>query len=172
VVKENSFLARIKKNAGGQAALVQKFIKSDTFSLGFSEKELKHLVALFKRECDDQGNETMSREKFMQIISFGSSSHVKNQEEISLLNILFDHFDRDEDGKLNLREFLIGVSFWKQLSSSADDKIVFFFNLFDKDRDGKLTKVEVAQSSISACSVSTSAVRVVVPTYLPAYLPT
>jgi Ca2+-binding EF-hand superfamily protein len=142
VVEEDSFLSRVRKGPGGQLALVRRFIKADTYSLGFSEKELKHLVALFKRECDDKRNETISREKFMQIISFGNSTHVKDQEEISLLNILFDNFDRDNDNKLNLREFLIGISFWKQLSSSADDKIVFFFNLFDKDRDGKLTKEE------------------------------
>ena len=53
----------------------------------------------------------------------------------------FSKFDANNDGKIDLQEFLVGFSVSTQ--SSSDEKIRWIFNIYDKNRDGHISKMEM-----------------------------
>ena len=56
---------------------------------------------------------------------------------------LFANCDADGNGKVDLAEFLAGVSFWKQQSDfSPQSKLLLYFQLFDTKGQGKLDKTD------------------------------
>ena len=56
---------------------------------------------------------------------------------------LFTSCDVDGNGKIDLQEFLGGVSFWKQQADfSPQGKLLLYFNMFDTSGSGKLNKSE------------------------------
>jgi len=69
---------------------------------------------------------------------------------------LFDHFDRGDvktDG-VDLKEFLLGFSYWKNKLSAADNNLVLFFSLFDSDRNGEMSMSEFLQMMRYCLSLS------------------
>jgi len=56
---------------------------------------------------------------------------------------LFANCDVDGNGKVDLEEFLAGVSFWKQNAEiSPEGRLILYFNMFDSNNTGKLTKAD------------------------------
>ena len=51
----------------------------------------------------------------------------------------------DQNGVLDLKEFLLGFSFWREKLSSSSDKCLFAFTLFDRDKNGTMDCEEFEQ---------------------------
>jgi serine/threonine-protein phosphatase 2B regulatory subunit len=55
---------------------------------------------------------------------------------------LFQMFDSDRSGQIDVKEFLIGLSNFT--GAGKDEKIKFAFSVFDENGDGVITKVRGA----------------------------
>lgn len=51
----------------------------------------------------------------------------------------------DQNGVLDMKEFLLGFSFWREKLSSSSDKCLFAFTLFDRDKSGRMDCEEFEQ---------------------------
>ena len=76
-----------------------------------------------------------------------------------LVDYLYEHFDADGGGSLDLREFLVGFDYWKkELSRPARDKMDLFYKIFDKDKNGQMDREELTRMlayilKVSRCHV-------------------
>lgn len=59
---------------------------------------------------------------------------------------LFQLFDVDRSGQIDVREFMISLTNFA--GASKDDKLKFAFMIFDEDGNGVITKQEVSLSSL------------------------
>ncbi|CAK9143052.1 unnamed protein product [Ilex paraguariensis] len=147
VSRLKSFNARSKLRAAALASLCCSAFFSRTRNLknlvgGYDLKpeELENLSMHFKKICADGENATLS--EFEEVLKAMNMSSL-----IPLASRIFDMFDNNRDGTVDMREILCGFSSLK--NSQGDDALRMCFQMYDTDRSGCISKEEVA-SMLSA----------------------
>ena len=69
-------------------------------------------------------------------------------------NNIFQIFDSNDMGYLNIHEFVTGYDHWQASLDNPAEKALLTFNLFDLDGSGALTKSELIEMLRSLRSVS------------------
>ncbi|XLR50370.1 hypothetical protein S83_001042 [Arachis hypogaea] len=142
VSRLQSFNARCKLRAAAIASvwsttvfLRTKKLKSLIGSYDLTEEEIENLRIHFKKICGNGDNATLSKfEEVLKAINMPSL--------IPLAPRIFDLFDNNRDGTVDMREILCGLSSLK--NSKGDDALRLCFQMYDADRSGCITKEEVA----------------------------
>mmetsp|Transcript_18710 Transcript_18710/g.24183 ORF Transcript_18710/g.24183 Transcript_18710/m.24183 type:complete len:594 (-) Transcript_18710:441-2222(-) len=138
ITRLRRFNARRKFRAAGMACLYTVQLKN--------RLSLKRLV----------GSQSFSVHE-LELIKHGFNDHAKNKdglnkiEFIQVMNSLgfealplsqmYDLFDKDNNGTVDYREFLIGLS---MLKDGGDEALRFCFSLYDKDNSGFIDREEFA----------------------------
>lgn len=142
VSRLQSFNARRKLRAAAIASvwsttvfLRSKKLKSLLGSYDLKEEEISNLRTHFHKICAKGDNATLS--EFEEVL--------KAMNMFSLIPLaprIFDIFDNNRDGTVDLRELLCGLSTLR--NSRGDDALHLCFEMYDTDRSGCITKEEVA----------------------------
>ncbi|AET02600.1 Calcium and calcium/calmodulin-dependent serine/threonine-protein kinase CAMK-CAMK1-DCAMKL family [Medicago truncatula] len=142
VSRLQSFNARRKLRAAAIASvwsstifLRTKKLKSLVGSYDLKEEEIENLRMHFKKICADRDNATLS--EFEEVL--------KAMNMLSLIPFasrIFDLFDNNRDGTVDMREILCGFSSLK--NSKGEDALRLCFQMYDTDRSGCISKEEVA----------------------------
>ncbi|KAK9283848.1 hypothetical protein L1049_012102 [Liquidambar formosana] len=142
VSRLQSFNARRKFRAAAIASvwsstifLRTKKLKSLLGSHDLTPEELENLQINFKKLCAKGDNATLS--EFEEVLKA-----MKMSSLIPLAPRIFDLFDNNRDGTVDMREILCGFSSLK--NSQGEDALRLCFQMYDTDRSGCITKEEVA----------------------------
>ncbi|XP_069126416.1 neurocalcin-like [Argopecten irradians] len=103
-----------------------------------SQSEIIELKKIYKENCGR--SRFLSREKFRKVYN-----KVFPGDASQFADIMFNKFDTDNNGRVDMREFIIGL-----LMSDAKDvnkKIEFAFEMYDIDKSGTISRDEVIQIS-------------------------
>ncbi|CAJ2657214.1 unnamed protein product [Trifolium pratense] len=112
-----------------------KKLKSLVGSYDLKEDEIENLRIHFKKICSDRDNATLA--EFEEVL--------KAMNMLSLIPFaarIFDLFDNNRDGTVDMREILCGFSSLK--NSKGEDALRLCFQMYDTDRSGCISKEEVA----------------------------
>ncbi|XP_054792410.1 calcium and calcium/calmodulin-dependent serine/threonine-protein kinase-like isoform X1 [Prosopis cineraria] len=136
------FNARRKLRAAAIASLWSstvflriKNLKSLLGSYDLTPEEIENLKIHFKKICAGGDNATLP--EFEEVLKAMNMSSL-----IPLAPRIFDIFDNNQDGTVDMREILCGFSSLK--NSKGDDALRLCFQMYDTDRSGCITKEEVA----------------------------
>ncbi|XP_024026269.1 calcium and calcium/calmodulin-dependent serine/threonine-protein kinase [Morus notabilis] len=142
VSRLQSFNARRKLRAAAIASvwsssifLRTKKLKSLLGSHDLSQDEIENLRIHFKKICAKGDNATLS--EFEEVLKA-----MKMSSLLPLAARIFDLFDNNRDGTVDMREILCGFSSLRK--SQGDDALRLCFQMYDTDRSGCITKEEVA----------------------------
>ncbi|KAM0953929.1 putative calcium/calmodulin-dependent protein kinase CAMK-CAMK1-DCAMKL family [Dioscorea sansibarensis] len=142
VSKLQSFNARRKLRAAAIASVLSskvflrtKKLRSLIGSHDLSTDELENLRLNFKRICADGDNATLP--EFEEVLKA-----MKMDSLIPLAPRVFDLFDNNRDGTVDMRELLCGLSSLK--NSQGDEALQICFQMYDTDRSGSISKEELA----------------------------
>ncbi|GMY23557.1 calcium and calcium/calmodulin-dependent serine/threonine-protein kinase-like [Fagus crenata] len=142
VSRLQSFNARRKLRAAAIASvwtstvfLRTKKLKSLLGSHDLSQDEIENLRVHFRKLCAKGDNATLS--EFEEVLKAMRMSSL-----LPLAPRIFDLFDNNRDGTVDMREILCGFSSLKKLQ--GDDSLCLCFQMYDTDRSGCITKEEVA----------------------------
>ncbi|KAF5446401.1 hypothetical protein F2P56_032032 [Juglans regia] len=142
VSRLQSFNARRKLRAAAIASLWTstfffrtKKLRSLLGSHDLSREEIENLRLHFTKICAKGDNATLSEfEKVLKAMKMSSL--------VPLAPRIFDLFDNNRDGTVDMREILCGLSSLR--NSQGDDALRLCFQMYDTDRSGCITKEEVA----------------------------
>ena len=101
-------------------------------SLHMTQIEISELYKVYDGIKARTGKSTISME------DFGEIFHLEDE---MTLKTLFNIFDKDQSGTIELKELISGLSFL--CKGDLNEKIRFVFNLFDVDKSGELDKSEI-----------------------------
>ncbi|KAM5574182.1 calcium and calcium/calmodulin-dependent serine/threonine-protein kinase-like [Rosa sericea] len=142
VSRLQSFNARRKLRAAAIASvwtssifLRTKKLKSLLGSHDLKQEEIQNLSLHFKKICVKGDNATLS--EFEEVLKA-----MKMSSLVPLAPRIFDLFDNNRDGTVDMREILCGFSSLK--NSRGDDALRLCFQMYDTDRSGCISKEEVA----------------------------
>ncbi|GMN59238.1 hypothetical protein TIFTF001_028330 [Ficus carica] len=142
VTRLQRFNARRKLRAAAIASVLSssiflrtKKLKSLLSSHDLSQDEIENLRVHFKKICANGDNATLS--EFKEVLKA-----MKMSSLVPLAPRIFDLFDDNRDGTVDMREILCGFSSLKK--SQGDDALRLCFQMYDTDRSGCITKEEVA----------------------------
>ncbi|XP_058079570.1 calcium and calcium/calmodulin-dependent serine/threonine-protein kinase-like [Magnolia sinica] len=142
VSRLQSFNARRKFRAAAIASVLSSTVFLRTKKLrtllgshDLTHEELEKLRKHFKRICANGDNATLS--EFEQVLKAMNMSSL-----LPLAPRVFDLFDNNRDGTVDMREILCGFSSLR--NSHGDDALQLCFQMYDTDRSGCITKEEVA----------------------------
>ncbi|KAG2396800.1 Calcium and calcium/calmodulin-dependent serine/threonine-protein [Vigna angularis] len=142
VSRLQSFNARRKLRAAAIASvwsstifLRTKKLKSLVGTHDLTEEEIENLRINFKKICVSGDNATLS--EFEEVLKA-----MNRPSLVPLAPRIFDLFDNNRDGTVDMREILCGFSSFK--NSKGDDALLLCFQMYDTDRSGCITKEEVA----------------------------
>ncbi|KAF3434320.1 hypothetical protein FNV43_RR25423 [Rhamnella rubrinervis] len=143
VSRLQSFNARRKLRAAAIASVWStsiflrrtKKLKSLLGPHDLSPDEIENLRIHFKKICATGDNATLP--EFEQVLKA-----MKMSSLIPLAPRIFDLFDNNRDGTVDMREILCGFSSLRK--SQGDDGLRLCFQMYDTDRSGCITKEEVA----------------------------
>jgi len=96
-----------------------------------SEDDYHAIMTAFKQRADKHG--CISREAFVE--SVASTSHPE------LAGMIFDVFDKDNNGIMDLREYLAMCGMTR--AGTPEQRLAASFDLFDENSDGVISKDEV-----------------------------
>lgn len=102
----------------------------------FTKNEVKCLLKMFYKYCENQEDKALERHRFRDIIH--------NDFEITddiLLDRIFRAFDKDSDNKVSAEEWVKGLSIF--LRGSLSEHTRFCFEVYDMNSDGWITKEEM-----------------------------
>lgn len=141
VSRLQSFNARRKFRAAAMASILSssfslrtKKLKNLVGSYDLKPEELENLSVNFKKVCKSD-NATLP--EFEEVL--------KAMEMLSLVPLaprIFDLFDNNRDGTVDMREIIAGFSSLKY--SQGDDALRLCFQMYDTDRSGCISKEELA----------------------------
>ncbi|KAJ7949452.1 putative Calcium-dependent protein kinase [Quillaja saponaria] len=141
VSRLQSFNARRKLRAAAIASVFQsrvllrtKKLKSLLGSHDLKQEEIENLRAQFQKICAGDNATLYEFEKVLKAMDMSSL--------IPLAPRIFDLFDNNRDGTVDMREILCGFSSLRK--SQGDDALRLCFQMYDTDRSGCITKEEVA----------------------------
>ncbi|QCD85800.1 calcium-dependent protein kinase [Vigna unguiculata] len=142
VSRLQSFNARRKLRAAAIASvwsstifLRTKKLKSLVGTHDLTEEEIENLRINFKKICVSGDSATLS--EFEEVLKA-----MNRPSLVPLAPRIFDLFDNNRDGTVDMREILCGFSSFK--NSKGDDALRLCFQMYDTDRSGCITKEEVA----------------------------
>jgi len=142
VSRLQSFNARRKLRAAALASmwtstifLRTKKLKNLVGSYDLKPEELENLSIHFRSICANGENATLS--EFELVLKAMSMSSL-----IPLAPRIFDLFDNNRDGTVDMREILCGFSSLR--NSRGDDALRLCFKMYDSDGSGCISKEEVA----------------------------
>ncbi|KAI4384322.1 hypothetical protein MLD38_002493 [Melastoma candidum] len=142
VSRLQSFNARRKLRAAALASVWSSAIflrtKKLRSLLGYRDlmpEELNNLRMNFNKICANGENATLSQ--FEEVLRAMNMSSL-----VPLAARIFDLFDNNRDGTVDMREILCGFSSLRK--SQGDDALWLCFQMYDTDRSGSITKEEVA----------------------------
>jgi len=136
---------------------IARWLQDDLYTLNFTPRELRGLVDAFRTHADltTAHGQSMSLSTFVQVVHVLPHNSTEEAElegrtanpalvveHLEVLTALFSQMDENLDGSLDLREFLLGFSYWRGQLASSSDRLLFAFSLFDTSRDGVLDKDE------------------------------
>jgi len=130
------------------AMCTQGFLSGLTDTTRFGMKELHKLMHEFSEHAGKDGE--LTKPQFVQIMQTvfpmfaqrSSNGMVAKSDGVDF-DSLFEAFDVDNSGKLDFREFTIGMS--KLTKGTVIDKIGLLFACYDQDGNGSLTHQEILQ---------------------------
>lgn len=113
----------------------------------FRHFSLSELVSVFSTAArggriDRKGFETV----FSKSVRERLGARVSEEDSLATRELamrIFNLFDRDRNGEVDMREFVAGLTL--VCRSSGDDKVRAAFSLFDRDGDGQITKQEMVE---------------------------
>lgn len=147
VARLNNFNAQRKFRAAALASIWGNKMLSRTKKLrnllgshDLAPDELENLRVQFGRICANGDNATLS--EFEEVLKA-----IKMNALIPLAPRVFDLFDNNRDGTVDMREILCGLSSLK--NSRGDDALKLCFQMYDADRSGCISREELA-SMLSA----------------------
>jgi Ca2+-binding EF-hand superfamily protein len=109
--------------------------------VSFSEEEIVDWYKDFQRRSRNMGGDSqfLSEDEFVKV--FNSVYTTGNSEQFA--KHVFRTFDTNGDGKLDFREFMIGMS----VSASTDQKklLSWAFKLYDVDNTGYIDRDEMTE---------------------------
>ncbi|KAL5568729.1 hypothetical protein UlMin_025304 [Ulmus minor] len=143
VSRLQSFNARRKLRAAAIASVLSssiifmrtKKLKSLLGSHDLSQEEIESLRLYFKQICAKGDNATLT--EFEEVLKA-----MKMSSLLPLAPRIFDLFDNNRDGTVDMREILCGFSSLRK--SEGDEGLRLCFQMYDTDRSGCITKEEVA----------------------------
>nr|GMD03845.1 calcium and calcium/calmodulin-dependent serine/threonine-protein kinase-like [Ipomoea batatas] len=142
VSRLQSFNARRKFRAAAMASVLSssfslrtKKLKSLVGSYDLKPEELENLSQNFKKICINGENASLS--EFEEVLKAMEMSSL-----VPLAARIFDLFDNNRDGTVDMREIIGGFSSLKY--SQGDDALRLCFQMYDTDRSGCISKEEVA----------------------------
>ncbi|XP_030962137.1 calcium and calcium/calmodulin-dependent serine/threonine-protein kinase-like [Quercus lobata] len=112
-----------------------KKLKSLLGSHDLTQDEIENLRVHFSKLCAKGDNATLS--EFKEVLKA-----MKMSSLLPLAPRIFDLFDNNRDGTVDMREIFCGFSSLKKLR--GDDALRLCFQMYDTDRSGCITKEEVA----------------------------
>lgn len=141
VSRLQSFNARRKFRAAAMASILSssfslrtKKLKNLVGSYDLKPEELENLSVNFKKVCKGDNATLLEFEEVL-----------KAMEMLSLVPLaprIFDLFDNNRDGTVDMREIIAGFSTLKY--SQGDDALRLCFQMYDTDRSGCISKEELA----------------------------
>ncbi|KAK1577461.1 hypothetical protein Q3G72_021961 [Acer saccharum] len=142
VSRLKSFNARRKLRAVALASICcstvfsrTKKLKTLIGSYDLTAEEIENLRIHFKKICAKGDNATLP--EFEEVLKAMNMSSL-----VPLAPRIFDLFDNNRDGTVDMREILCGFSSLK--NSQGDDALRLCFQMYDTDRSGCISKEEVA----------------------------
>ncbi|XP_037419627.1 calcium-dependent protein kinase 1-like [Triticum dicoccoides] len=127
--------AAIASVLSSKVALRTKRLRSLLGTHDLTSEELDNLRQHFARICADGENATLT--EFEQVLKA-----MKMDSLIPLAPRVFDLFDNNRDGTVDMREILCGLSSLR--NSRGDDALRLCFQMYDADRSGCISKEELA----------------------------
>merc|ERR1740138_2062029 len=94
---------------------------------------IKKLYKKFK-QVDQDGSGTIDYNEYLQVME---------EDDHPLMRRMFDLFDADKSGRLELKEFIVGLS--NYTSAAKTDKLKFAFMMFDEDGSGFIERDELIE---------------------------
>mmetsp|Transcript_2458 Transcript_2458/g.3581 ORF Transcript_2458/g.3581 Transcript_2458/m.3581 type:complete len:220 (+) Transcript_2458:237-896(+) len=106
---------------------------------------MKQVNALFNKFRDAKGhlNEGITQEDFNQYFQIFDKS---------ISETLFNTFDTEKTGTLNVREFIIGLATLSK--GSKEEKLAFAFDVYDVNDDGYITREEMRSIFLSSVTMT------------------
>lgn len=114
--------------------------------------DLRELRTLMRTWLADHPGGTASKDEVMSYFS-GMSETMEREDRVLVLSILTS-LDRNHDGTIDFREFVLGLSVL--LRGGRQQKIEFIFHALDADNDNSLSKRELKEALKSQVSVMRS----------------
>ncbi|CEM30956.1 unnamed protein product [Vitrella brassicaformis CCMP3155] len=108
-------------------AIMQEFSKQKALKPAYIKKVYKKF-----QEMDDDKSGLIDYDEFCKVL---------DTEPSPLMRRVFDMFDADGSGSLELKEFIVGLSSFT--SASKTDKLKFAFMMFDEDCSGFIDRKEL-----------------------------
>ncbi|XVF82619.1 hypothetical protein PTKIN_Ptkin16aG0063700 [Pterospermum kingtungense] len=142
VSRLQSFNARRKLRAAAIASVLSskvllrtKKLRSLLGSHDLTEEEIDNLKTNFKKICANGDNATLP--EFEEVLKAMNMSSL-----LPLATRIFDLFDSNRDGTVDMREIVCGFSSLR--NSKGDDALRLCFEMYDTDRSGCISKEELA----------------------------
>ncbi|GJM88930.1 hypothetical protein PR202_ga05512 [Eleusine coracana subsp. coracana] len=127
--------AAIASVLSSKVALRTKRLRSLLGTHDLTPEELDNLRVHFAQICADGENATLA--EFEEVLKA-----MKMDSLIPLAPRVFDLFDNNRDGTVDMREILCGLSSLR--NSRGDDALRLCFQMYDADRSGCISKEELA----------------------------
>eukprot|EP00397_Hematodinium_sp_SG-2012_P030435 GEMP01032236.1.p1 GENE.GEMP01032236.1~~GEMP01032236.1.p1 ORF type:complete len:363 (+),score=53.23 GEMP01032236.1:28-1116(+) len=119
-----------KRGRGRVGAIMEK--RQEDFA-GLKPHQLQRIYNQFKKIDRDQKG----------FIDYREFCLVLEQPDSVVMKRLFEMFDLDKSGTLELREFIVGLS--NCTSSSREERVRFAFMMFDEDCSGFIERLELCK---------------------------
>ncbi|XP_033738943.1 visinin-like protein 1 [Pecten maximus] len=103
-----------------------------------SQSEIIELKRIYKENCGK--SRFLSREKFRNVYN-----KVFPGDASAFADIMFNKFDTDKNGRVDMREFIVGLLMSD--TKNLDQKIKFAFEMYDIDKSGTISRDEVIEIS-------------------------
>ncbi|CAF1441792.1 unnamed protein product [Adineta steineri] len=104
----------------------------------FSKQEIESLCTIFRYLTRDDDKNTIDRTRFRDILH-----NTFEMTDDILMDRVFKVFDRDNDGQVNMLEWIIGLNIY--LRGTLDEKIIFAFNCYSLKGEKYITRQEIFQ---------------------------
>ncbi|KAL7753792.1 hypothetical protein RI367_000724 [Sorochytrium milnesiophthora] len=115
----------------------------------FSNPEIKKLRAEFDKINTDNDSDScvITKEQFRNVLH----NHLDTPpEDHAFLDRLFDAFDQNNDGYIDFREFIHGLSMF--VRGTPEEKLELSFRLYDINKDGLVSRKELLMVMLQMCS--------------------
>lgn len=119
---------------GGAFSMNQKELQGYVAETNFTIEEIQAIWFHFRSISSlDETTNAINPEEFKNALGMKNAT---------LVDSLFKVFDSDNNGVIDFREFIFGLSVLSS-KSSRNEKISFSFGIYDLDRDGEISRKEL-----------------------------